>query len=238
MALAHFGFLYFSRAKGGIPDNKRVLDPKKGPIKKTVAVGALPEISRTQTKTPPAGSKAKTSKPAGNKVGTDTPRPRSGGTKSGIPKSNPIKIVVTDETESDEKLKIEKKPIPVKEIPDEENFIKSGMAYASLKNFENSPPPKPEGDSKTESKKFTFEESTLKSLTGIDVIEEEYEEELEDSDSEAKNKDLTEKYHGKEIAQVKPLSRKGDDDEKDDHDTDDDDEKDEKKKDGSSTARV
>ena len=217
--------------KGGIPDNKRVIDPKKGPIKKTAAVGALPEISRTQTKTPTSKSKSKS---AGNKVGTDTPRPKSGGAKTGIPKTNSIKIIVTDETETGKitELNIEKKQIPVKEIPDEEIFTKSGMTYASMKNFENSPPPKPE-DSKLESKKFTFEETTLKSLTEIDVIEEEeYEDEFEDSDSEFK-KDLTVKYHGKEIAEVKPLSR---DDEEDAEEIDKEEEK--KKKTGSSTDRV
>lgn len=185
-----------------------MLDPKKGPIKKTAAVGALPEITKQPTRTPPSSSKAKSSKSAGNKVGTDTPRPKSGGTKSGVQKS--IKIVVTDETEDNgvTELKVEKKQIPVKEIPDEEIFTKSGMTYANMKNFENSPPPKTD-ESKIESKKFTFEDTSLKSLTEIDVIEEEYEEELEDSDTDAK-KDLSDKYHGKEIAEVKPLSREDD----------------------------
>lgn len=135
-------------------------------------------------------------------MGTDTPRP-----KSGSRKSNSIKIVVTEDSDNKiTEMDIQEKQISVKEIPQEDVFKRSGMMFGNMKNFENSPPPTDQGCGT--SKNFSFDDNTVKSLTEIDVIEEEYEDDFEESESDLKN--LSEKYQGKEIAQVKPLSREND----------------------------
>lgn len=87
--------IFFNSIKGEISERKRVVDVKKGPVKKTVAIGCLPELTKSKCKTPsPRNTKTKRVK-GESKVGNVSPK-----SKFEMQNSNkPIKIIVTYETQ-------------------------------------------------------------------------------------------------------------------------------------------
>ena len=61
-----FVCLFFSR-QYGIPDNQRILDPRKGPIKKTAAVKKLPKLKTSNSADSILPEKSKSGKKKGER---------------------------------------------------------------------------------------------------------------------------------------------------------------------------